>query len=453
MIESIAIENFKSIVGDEIQLRPLTVLVGANGSGKSNLVKALEFLATIPSIGLRDAVSGCGGFEAIVPKAIPRNAVRKTRISFRYRALLPRPKGYPEHLPPVAVDHELTISHSQREIVRIVGEKLTFHQALAVARVRAAESEEEQIEESLLAQPSRFVLERGSRGGVKWWAEPAIAGAVPLYLEWLGLPMLKDTVTSVAFLRRVLNIVGRGAERPRYQSFLDPGVRSVVAFGAQATLFRDLLRSVRRYDLLLGELRPAQKAGSHRGLSSVGDNMPSVVRYLSSRSDPDAWDRVLGTMGSVAPHVASMQTNSLRTGNQFVEFVESKVGRGVESWETSDGTLRALAILLALETHLGWSTVLIEEPEQNLHPWAVRAIVDHIREVIAVRDLQVILTTHSEQVLERVYPEEVLVATRSEREGTKFRTLQEILPQSKINMGEVAELWVKGLLGGVPSHE
>jgi predicted ATPase len=148
-----------------------------------------------------------------------------------------------------------------------------------------------------------------------------------------------------------------------------------------------------------------------------------------------------------------MKPSSLRTGKEFVEFVESTASRGVESWESSDGTLRALAILLALETHRPHSTILIEEPEQNLHPWAVREIVEHIREVIQARRVQVIVTTHSQQVLERVYPEEVLVASRTEEGGTSFKTLEEILPHSEIIMGEIAQLWMKGLLGGVPSDE
>ena len=124
-----------------------------------------------------------------------------------------------------------------------------------------------------------------------------------------------------------------------------------------------------------------------------------------------------------------------------------------KSWESSDGTLRALAILLALETHPVSSTLLIEEPEQNLHPWAIRSLMEHIREVISDRDLQVILATHSPQVLERLEPHELLVASRSAEEGTRFRTLQEILPNAKLAMGDVAQLWVKGLLGGTPGDD
>jgi len=107
--------------------------------------------------------------------------------------------------------------------------------------------------------------------------------------------------------------------------------------------------------------------------------------------------------------------------------------------------------LLAVETHPSDSIILIEEPEQNLHPWAIRTIIEHIREVIAEKNLQVILTTHSQQVLERTKPEEVLVVTRKPDEGTKFWSLDKLLPGSEIYMGEVGELWIQGLLEGVPT--
>jgi predicted ATPase len=242
--------------------------------------------------------------------------------------------------------------------------------------------------------------------------------------------------------------------RRRNQSYLDPDIPTIVDYAPQFRIFRSLTGEVRAYDLLLSELRYEQPVSDSRQLSPVGLNMPSVVRHLGSSPQSEAsWNRIMSTLGAIAPHVTSMHSRSLRTGKEFVEFVETTASRGVESWESSDGTLRALAILLALETHSEASTILIEEPEQNLHPWAIRAIIDHIREAIRERNVQVIITTHSPQVLERVHPHELLVASRTKEGGTRFGTLEEILPHGEIVMGEVADLWVKGLLGGVPSDE
>ncbi|MGB0388766.1 MAG: AAA family ATPase, partial [Ardenticatenaceae bacterium] len=163
----------------------------------------------------------------------------------------------------------------------------------------------------------------------------------------------------------------------------------------------------------------------------------------------------LGVCGQEPPVEGSQAVPELVEG-QGIALGGDQRGTGslnIDSWELSGGTARALGILLALETHPEDGTLLIEEPEQSLHPWAIRAVMEHIREVACERNIQVILTTHSPMVLERVYPEEVRIVERSEQKGTIFKTIKEILPYSDIAMGEVGELWVHGLLGGVPSYE
>ena len=45
MLESIFIENFKSYKKQTLHLAPLTLLIGANASGKSNAIEAFRFLS------------------------------------------------------------------------------------------------------------------------------------------------------------------------------------------------------------------------------------------------------------------------------------------------------------------------------------------------------------------------------------------------------------------------
>jgi len=71
MINWIDIKNFRSIQESRLDFSPLTVIVGANGSGKSNLVKALEFISMIPRSGIQNSVNHMGGFLGIIPKHFP----------------------------------------------------------------------------------------------------------------------------------------------------------------------------------------------------------------------------------------------------------------------------------------------------------------------------------------------------------------------------------------------
>lgn len=66
-ITKLRVRNFRSIRDAQLDLGPLTVLVGPNASGKSNLMDALEFLVDALSQNLAYSIQARGGFRAITP--------------------------------------------------------------------------------------------------------------------------------------------------------------------------------------------------------------------------------------------------------------------------------------------------------------------------------------------------------------------------------------------------
>ena len=75
--------NFRSIECAELELGPLTVLVGPNASGKSNLLDILGFLADGVRRGLETAITRRGGIDSIGRKS-PTGRVLGPEIGFRY---------------------------------------------------------------------------------------------------------------------------------------------------------------------------------------------------------------------------------------------------------------------------------------------------------------------------------------------------------------------------------
>ena len=71
MIKRIKIRDFKSIREVELELGPVTVLVGRSGMGKSNLVQAIRFLRNL-LLDQNEAVGYEFGWERIVPVGEPR---------------------------------------------------------------------------------------------------------------------------------------------------------------------------------------------------------------------------------------------------------------------------------------------------------------------------------------------------------------------------------------------
>lgn len=62
-MERIDINGYKSIQSLKLELRPINILIGANGSGKSNFLSFFEFLKTIYNQGLQEYVAMRGGLD------------------------------------------------------------------------------------------------------------------------------------------------------------------------------------------------------------------------------------------------------------------------------------------------------------------------------------------------------------------------------------------------------
>ena len=64
-ITQLKVQNYKSLRSITLEPSGLTVLVGANGSGKSNLADCLDFISEVYRHGLEVAVARKGGYENI----------------------------------------------------------------------------------------------------------------------------------------------------------------------------------------------------------------------------------------------------------------------------------------------------------------------------------------------------------------------------------------------------
>ena len=66
-LDWITVEGFKSIRSiEELELRPINILIGANGAGKSNFIGVFSFLNAIRLGGLRDYVMRTGGADKLL---------------------------------------------------------------------------------------------------------------------------------------------------------------------------------------------------------------------------------------------------------------------------------------------------------------------------------------------------------------------------------------------------
>ncbi|MBL7251235.1 AAA family ATPase [Alloalcanivorax marinus] len=463
-LKSINLKNFKSILSQKIEFGEFNVLVGANGSGKSNLVKAIEMIADIKNYGATAAVANQGWGGSIVPRRYAEDEIKDQNVTIEYEIDLGSPwpnNDKTKNLKNPTVFHSIELNFPKPDEVVVNKEKIRLDslEVLGAFFYGAGKENNNVSKEVFSAGSFKLVFEKTKTGKVRYRKLGELTednrGKI---FKGLGIDFLVDADDWQdkfdEMMKRSFGDQGKISKSERIRKYCS---RSFFELGGTSFLFPsygrflDVVSKISRFDILLSNIRLEQKAQFSSGLYGDGSNLPSVIKALKDETDDAVWGEIFETISEIAPHIVDLETSTLATGKQYIEFEEKNSERRVESWDTSDGTLRAVSILAAVEGAPEGAILIIEEPEQNLHPWAVSSLISHIRRAIKRKGLQVFVTTHSQQVLESVDPGEVLVASRCFDQGTQIFRLDQLVSNMEfIDMGDVGRLWVKGLLKGVP---
>lgn len=332
MIKRLQLANFRSLGDDvELSLGPLTVPAGTNGSGKSNVVDAFQFLADCMHFGL----------EAAIGK---RHGIRAVR---RWSS------GHPRNV-------RLSVE------VAAAGVSGTYTFELTGDRSEEYRVKEEHLQVAGAGETHELLI----RGGT-WVAGPS------------GLRPHVDS------LNLALPLVA-GDERFR--------------------AFADVLRGFAVYTIFPDKLRQPQKYDPRKPMDGHGANWVSILKDQDEATwKPDLLTVLQRLSGDIVDIKVRRVSSYLEVQFEHAE-PGSKREKVFDASQESDGTLRVAGILTALLQEPRPTLVAIEEPELTVHPGALEVIVDYVRE--ATDRVQVVLTSHSPDLLQHVRPEEVRVVER-----------------------------------------
>ena len=118
--------------------------------------------------------------------------------------------------------------------------------------------------------------------------------------------------------------------------------------------------------------------------------------------------------------------------------------------QISDGTLRFICLATALLQPDPPSTILLDEPELGLHPYALTLLAGLIQKVS--KQTQVIVSTQSASLVDQFQPEDIIVVERQNGES-KFKRLNKSDLKVWLEDYSLGELWEMNIFGGRPSHE
>jgi predicted ATPase len=181
-------------------------------------------------------------------------------------------------------------------------------------------------------------------------------------------------------------------------------------------------------------------------------NLAAFLYFLQDQH-PSHYKRIVKTIRLVAPFFGDFLLRPQPDSKDQIELEWTEKGEDVpfKAHLLSDGTLRfiCLTTVLMQPEELQPETILIDEPELGLHPFAINLLASLLRSTS--KNKQVIVSTQSTDLLNEFSSEDVVVADRTEG----YTHLHRLDPKALdvwLNEYSLGELWQKNVLGGRPTR-
>lgn len=165
---------------------------------------------------------------------------------------------------------------------------------------------------------------------------------------------------------------------------------------------------------------------------------------------PDSYKQIVSTIRTIAPFFDdfALTPNEANKDLIVLKWRKKDCEDIFTASQLSDGTLRfiCMATLLLQPEELMPSTIIVDEPELGLHPFAITVLAELVKSVSQKK--QLILSTQSVELLNWFDPEDVIVVDNS-NQGSAFRRLTaEELGAWLEEDYSLGDLWNKNLFGG-----
>ena len=215
---------------------------------------------------------------------------------------------------------------------------------------------------------------------------------------------------------------------------------SVQEFFAGANYYQFIDVTPRSSVRLPQSLTPASTPGAQ------GESLYSAL-YNLRINDLDLYDRLLGIVAQAFPGFKQFEFPVVGAGQVTLTWYDKCCTQPFYPNQLSEGTLRFLWLLTLLFTAPRASLLLIDEPETSLHPELLRILAALLQE--AALETQIVVATHSSDLISWLQPEEVLIADKEDGQ-TRFTWADTLNLQSWLAEYSLRDLWLMGHLGGRP---
>lgn len=186
-------------------------------------------------------------------------------------------------------------------------------------------------------------------------------------------------------------------------------------------------------------------------LRTDASNLAAYLYHLKSDA-PDVYNQIRKTVRLAIPFFDDfvLKPTILDSEEEQIRLLWTQLDSDYALWpsQLSDGSIRLICLVTALLQPHPPSTIIIDEPELGLHPYAITLLGALLRS--ASQRMQVIISTQSVPLLNEFEIDDLIVVER-EKGASSFKRLDESEFESWLEDYSVGELWEKNILGGRPS--
>lgn len=189
-------------------------------------------------------------------------------------------------------------------------------------------------------------------------------------------------------------------------------------------------------------------ATDYANLSEDGSNLAAFL-YRLQESSPQHHKLIERVIQSIAPFFDKfyLQPDEINPQQIFLRWKEKGSDQLFTAHNFSDGTLRMICLTTLLMQPQLPDTIIIDEPELGLHPFAIQKLAAMLKS--ASTKAQIIVSTQSINLVDQFTADDVIVVER-ENNQTVFKRQSEEALAAWSEEYSLGELWSKNVLGGTP---
>lgn len=413
MLTRLEVDGFKNLMNLDVEFGPFTCIAGPNGTGKSNVFDAIQFLSLLSDMPMMDAalqVRGVHGERVGDPRDLFWNGYDASdrKISFAAEMIVPREveDDFGRVAKPTItfLRYELEIGYQSPTGADRIGRLRLLKEALRHINIGDAPS---RLRFPHSAAKFRSRVLHGRRSGIAFISTSEEGGEPVVSIHQDG--------------------GSRGKPRPSAASRAPATVVSTVTGSDDPTILaaRREMQSWRRLALEPSALRASDRYVDPRYMEADGRHLAGTLyRIASSEAGGDAqrtYSRVANRLAELTGlSVRSIDVTADDVRELLTIYLKERSGIRLPARSLSEGTLRFLALCVLLEDPGAQGLYCMEEPENGIHPANLPSMV-RLVEDLAVDPTespgldnpfrQVVVNTHSPYIVQLVRPEDLLFAS------------------------------------------